>query len=523
MFREFENEDDQHHVREWEPRVRWASWGDMRWEQTRLRTLGTLRLVCRLFADLVAPLLFPVLSIDVSQASLDLAAAISKNPAIAAGVRGVRVYLGRRPREYADSIARFRDVRLAAVKEMGRYFESELEFYDWGIYSAANGTGEGRQTHAQVGVGVGLCWTLESEWADDADEILDDADEILDDEDAVLDGADAVLDGADAILDGADATLDSGPQHDPPTEYQQILHDSHTEFRRKSEEQYRLLQHGTYASALAAAVARMPNAHSIGFFETQNYYRASDNLKRSLLTDDHKLLSQWMTLPLDREEIPYGTIASEECILPWELPIALSKAGASLAQIDIDINLMYRNFSAPSHDSQETRDRPGAAWDDLVAGCQNLEAFNLRLRIPESSVPAGEVSHLDNFLGAVLSPFQMRAPSPPSPARFRRLLEGGLGQLGRSLFRSVSEDTTSASQASRAQSQQYRAAWYGARSIVQRPVPRAFPGEYSRCADPRWQLDGYYRHPAREDGSSAREDEGWQVVLFLSALRWRVC
>jgi len=66
VFREFEDKDVWDHGPGWQARVQWAAWGDIRRGQTRRQALGRFRLVCRLFAEIVAPMLFPILSVHVS-------------------------------------------------------------------------------------------------------------------------------------------------------------------------------------------------------------------------------------------------------------------------------------------------------------------------------------------------------------------------------------------------------------------------------------------------------------------------
>lgn len=68
----------------------------------RRKTIGNARLTCRLFWQHASPLMFPVLRLQVTQSSLDLADRISRSPLIASGVRGILISLASWPKQLAD-------------------------------------------------------------------------------------------------------------------------------------------------------------------------------------------------------------------------------------------------------------------------------------------------------------------------------------------------------------------------------------------------------------------------------------
>jgi len=77
----------------------------------RRQTIQSARQVCQLFNQLASPLLCPILQVQLDQASLDLANDISRNPLIAAGVRGIQAVLDYRPEELATDLSRLKDQR----------------------------------------------------------------------------------------------------------------------------------------------------------------------------------------------------------------------------------------------------------------------------------------------------------------------------------------------------------------------------------------------------------------------------
>ncbi len=73
----------------------------------RRKTIASLRLTCRIFSQLASPLMFPVLRLQVTQFSLDLANNISRSPLLASGVRGILLSLAVWPKQLADDKTRF--------------------------------------------------------------------------------------------------------------------------------------------------------------------------------------------------------------------------------------------------------------------------------------------------------------------------------------------------------------------------------------------------------------------------------
>lgn len=91
---------------------------DVKESNARRDMVHNIRLVCRLFCSLATPLMFPILRVQLSQSSLDFADKISRTPQMAAGVRGIQVSLGYRPKEIADDMAQFKQVRLNDLNDL---------------------------------------------------------------------------------------------------------------------------------------------------------------------------------------------------------------------------------------------------------------------------------------------------------------------------------------------------------------------------------------------------------------------
>ena len=335
-------------------------------DERRRRTVRKLRLVCRRFCELATPLLFPILRVQLSQASLDFADKVSKNPGMAAGVRGICIYLGYRPKVYAESIARYRDARLGPLKRLARRCEREYRQY------------KRRDSNDES----------ENEVEGEEEE----------DQDAVR--LRQVLEECGRLRHAWSEYVDEGVHLGEATE---ILTKGYAEFCRLHQEQRRLLGGGTFANSLASAVARVPNACSIAFVE------AWGDDKEMPLPSNREALSRFMSSPLSwrqiEDEREEQLAVDLDCArILWELPIALHRAGAVLVGMQINNLPLYGNFSA-LHAQDEKTGAP--AWDELSAACQHLETFDLRTGnckgLRANYLPAHDKSHVDGFLGAILS------------------------------------------------------------------------------------------------------------------------
>ncbi|KAK3899694.1 hypothetical protein C8A05DRAFT_36670 [Staphylotrichum tortipilum] len=168
----------------------------------RRKTVGNARLACRLFCQLAKPFLFPVLRLQVTQSSLDLADRISRSPLIASG----RLEAAPEDRRTLDWAATYPSRRLKRRVRTG--WREALKIVDVA--------------------------RLEKDWQNDG--------------------------AAFAPDDAHDATFSS--QRRPLSEYRQILEDGYREFRRLHQEQLRLLGDGSFVRAHASSVARMGNVRT---------------------------------------------------------------------------------------------------------------------------------------------------------------------------------------------------------------------------------------------------------------------
>jgi hypothetical protein len=355
--------------------VDWHGYFRLEESRRRRQTVCNLRLVCRLFRDLASPLMYPMLRVQLSQSFLDFVDKISKIPAIASGVRGIRISLGYRPRAYADNIARYTNVRLAYLKEREQRYAYEHDPYYTEDLDDDDERDSEDERQLELRQALKNYAQLEAEW-------------------------NAYVDAVSRGEVKPDCQL---------SEEQEILRTGYAEFRRLSEEQHRLLQDGTFATALASAVARMPNARSFNFVDDWDPNGTTHG--GTDLFNDVGVLSKFLAAPLTWHEIEIQNQKENdevpvrlECArLLWEVPIALHRAGVTITEIELNNLPQFSDFSVLC-----AQDRNGVSlWSELGAACEKLEVLDVALAdikgIRLRDLQDTDKAHLDNFLGAVLS------------------------------------------------------------------------------------------------------------------------
>ncbi|KAL2192938.1 hypothetical protein P885DRAFT_81668 [Corynascus similis CBS 632.67] len=329
--------------------------------RNRREILGNLRFVCRLFYKLATPLLFSTLVLRVSRTSLEITDRISRNPEMAAGLRGVAVSLAYWPQEYAQNLKQYISMRLSNLRR------------DYWSYDT--------DSHNDASHPNNHIIRFQEEWSE--------------------------------YLRRMKGGADPG---EPRSEEQEILVKGYADFCRFHEDHQQLLQNRqTFTAALASAIARMPNARSLIF--CGEWHMVSLSEFRSgfdwIRNDDANMLSRYMANPMSLlacEWASDGAIHPDSGIrcmkLLWDLPITLYHAGIRLAALSLRCLPLRSNFSLlHPHDDAGT-----PAWDDLAAACAELQVISCRMlsrgsftRL-QNFAGAGK-KHIDKFFGTIMSHF----------------------------------------------------------------------------------------------------------------------
>ena len=344
------------------------------WERRfRRQIVANFRLVCRLFYRLATPLLFPVLRIQLTQASLDFVEKISTAPDIAAGVRGIEISFGYRPKEYADSIERFKTVRFGALSKFEAQCREDLQDSD--VFTGSEGLG--REAYLE--------------------EALDNYADICHEWEKYV------------------RATGRGETHvGALSEYQDIFQKGYAEYCRLQKEQQDLLQDGSFATSLAAAAARMPNLHCFNFVDGCDLDDLTDDFAYDHVYDHVDFLNKngslsWlMSVPVSIRDIqkeslkPEDKVCNLECLrLLWELPITLHRTGVSVTHIRISKLPGFTNL--PMVYPQDHTRAP--TWDELASACETLEFLTLDIEdcweIRKAPLTDKEKFCLNNFLDVV--------------------------------------------------------------------------------------------------------------------------
>ncbi|KAK4035099.1 hypothetical protein C8A01DRAFT_18179 [Parachaetomium inaequale] len=216
-------------------------------------------------------------------ASLNLAEMISKSPAIAAGVRGIHISLAYRPKQHANSLFRYMHTRLAALQKHERYFNYEIAPHR---YRGPEEEEEEDERTKAMRQALDNCRRLRDEWR----EYLR-------------------------------AVFRGGTPNEPLSKYQEILQRGHAEFRRLHQEQWQLLQNGTFSNTLASIVARMPNARSFIFVDE---FDPDAGYDEDICLSSTEMLSRFMPTPLSWQEAEDGRGEADgaelQCVFDLHLP-----------------------------------------------------------------------------------------------------------------------------------------------------------------------------------------------------------
>ena len=340
-------------------------------EDEDFKTLQNARLVCRRFCEVTSPLLVPALCAYISSESLSRIDKLTRNPQIAAGVRLVQVVLEYRPRELAQNLSLYKNLRYQQVEEVRNRCEYHTDFIT------------------------------------DIEELPNDTRKMLD---AIAIYKEIMAAWDDACSDPED-TEGFGHESDEGRKFKQLLYQCHEEYRRKHDDQYRLLTDGSFVRTLAAAVSRMTSLRSLAFFDHLDR-PLDDFFDRSgvtILANDTESLRRLLVMPQDWAAIEEMDPTPE--LLPakllWELPIAIYERGQQLREVAVSALPLKSNFDMLCPHS---RDEIQPAWDRLQAAFRCIQRVNVGSRgnmncqdIRLQHLPAEKQAYIDKYLTALLS------------------------------------------------------------------------------------------------------------------------
>jgi hypothetical protein len=334
----------------------------------RQQSIRNLRLVCRCLCELASPLLFPILKVSIDSKSLSIAEAISQSPWIRQSVGSVHLFLDYYPAQLAQDIAVFVDFRRNELRELSRQCDYYAETWFLGGYDSDDETVCALPKRVYDSA-MGNCQSILAAWSDYVDP---------------------------ECKHGID---------EKEKEYQEILQQGFDEIGQRHLDQQQLIMSGDFVRRLAACIARMPNAHSLAFYDDRNRMRRLDDNPTTILNDKERL-RDLMVMPVTWELFEkWGDKGAE--ILPAkmfsDLPIGIHKAGGILQQLEIGCFPLFGDYSVL------TPHLEGAGWADLGTAFEHLTVFEIgtgsmsNLPIRRDYLDAEVQRRITNYLGAALS------------------------------------------------------------------------------------------------------------------------
>lgn len=324
----------------------------------RLRDVKSLRLTCRVFQRLASLYFLPVLQVHLSHASLERAAAVSRNPFIAAGVRKLQVNLAYHPAELAQDIKGLAKLRLAELDRLRARCENRV-----------------------MSLPDDMCGSQEEENAQNA-----------------IDAHFDIELAWDAYLDKTSHTTPTNENEElsegevSVARYQDILAQGFDAFCKLHDEQRRLLTDGSFVKSLAESVSRMPNVKTLAFVDQSNETRLRyhGSAFEPLVNMDELL--RFITRPLTWKDtegltVPNGFPELVPASILFELPVSLWQAtGSHLEEIYVTCFPIKTRYSVLKPAMYN--------WDLLSHACQRLRVFCFGHGVDMDSPPGrGRLPH----------------------------------------------------------------------------------------------------------------------------------
>ncbi|KAM0323759.1 hypothetical protein ACHAQA_008696 [Verticillium albo-atrum] len=376
-----------------------------------LHSIQNLRLVCHRFNFIASPILFPVIFVDLSQTSVDRFDAISRNPAIADGVRGIQLRLQYNIPDLAADLALFGERCSILLKHIDRVADYNSEGYFIQELCSMADTQNAKEYRMLQDLSLN-CWFIRNAWG----EFRNAWGELVNGLPPSPKRRHHVYRCPQHNDDDHDGHNIYEPQVTVQApEQQQLLLQAYEQYQKVSAEQSRLLEDGSFVKSLAAAMARMPRAtclhlgdnaptvpESIYNYKCLETVLEPDLFLRRLVAPAHWTQVESVTAERGTKLLPVSVLS--------EIPIALQQAGAQVRNISLGCfpnQLPNLHFLRPRQFMCGDLD----PWKALNLACASLESFRVIYgdTYCQGSSPRSEdmisdesKTYLDNYLGAML-------------------------------------------------------------------------------------------------------------------------
>lgn len=345
-----------------------------------LRTICHSRLVCRSFYNTASRHLFPFPRVSLSKSSLSRIDAFSRNPAIAPGIRGIRLDLSFRPAAIAADIEKFKSHTLSRL-------DNALACHD---YEADDGC---------------LSCLPRSHYLD-----ID----FIRKTPGGRKKKNTAL-GNLSLLFRSWNTQDSAslaPESQSKVYYDMAI-ECHRIYQQKYQDQRELIEEGYFINTLVDIISRLPHFAALRFIDKgvsrETYLSHPDSI--SLLTDNN-LLARYITTGMSWRHVEsfeklYDVTESLPISMFFDLPIAIHKAGITIRKVLFSCFPTFHSFSALQPRLESTGEPDWASWKAVF---QNLEALDFggggdMHMGPSRLTPLNfkDTRYINDFISALLS------------------------------------------------------------------------------------------------------------------------
>ncbi|KAI9150703.1 hypothetical protein HJFPF1_10479 [Paramyrothecium foliicola] len=373
----------------------------------RLRALQQLRLVCQLFNQVASPYILPTVNVSLNQESLDRLVAISQNPAIACGVRRIRLDLRYRPAEVANDLRLYAESVEGLMNRIRTTLDWASETYNIDGTKLGRGITYGENSRIVRTLGA-YCDGMRAAW-----------------DSLVGRTAHLQVEVSERSPDAMEEYLSEekgGLHHKRNDEHtvkraQRLLQKAHEQYQAMHKEQFRLLTNGVFATTIVSAATRMPRFDSLIFADSgpaqarRFYGHKLEDVIRVLQREE--LLLEQLSTPSHWKELEDISLKHRAELTPvgllHVLPVALHEAGVQLRDLSLSCFPLRSNFSLLSPD---TPSDGSSQWQTFRAACASLQVFRFDPDwVHSSSHPLARDAHIsgeskaciDGYLNAVLS------------------------------------------------------------------------------------------------------------------------
>jgi hypothetical protein len=359
----------------------------------RLEFLGTNRLVCRSFNELISPLLCPVVSVSLSSGSMDRLEGLSRNPLIAQGIRGISISLLFRPQAIATSFSRYHAYSDSLLRELERECDYHTEFQDY----EQDDYSEDAVAWRNYSDAWGKILKIRRGWRD-----------LMDDENMLHDSLQQIY------IAQSDPKADGGDQNAAGS--QAILTSCFEKYAMAHADEASIISDRSFIRSVVGALSRSDSCNFFWFNEDQ-LGEETPRKKGIIIATDESALVQALTQSqewLSIEDTSWQDDDDSGLFFPasilTELPIACHNAKLHLTGLSVSCFPLLKGYRCLLPATKLVDDIVDSdPWAQFAAACAGLEIFEFGRHgmniapLRPARHGASDLEIIDGFIGAAIS------------------------------------------------------------------------------------------------------------------------